>query len=93
MGHHFDHNAPKLDVPYDPPPHGVGVTPDPSSSAPPVKPTEPANPVDPVETSGPEPPSEPNQPKDNKKKWWEWIADTYETAKKKLSQLFGHESS
>jgi hypothetical protein len=96
VGHYTDIDAPKLETPYDPPAHGVGE--DPSKAAPvePELPAPPAEPESPTEPTTPEAPSDPTQPAQPEKpkkgklhKWWEWIAGTFEDAKKKLKGMFG----
>jgi hypothetical protein len=102
VGHHEDIDAPKIEIPYDPPSTGVGEDPDkpvpvwPVNPTTPEQPAEPESPVEPATSTMPAQPAEPDHPaapEDPKKnklhKWWEWVASTFEEAKKKLKGMLG----
>jgi hypothetical protein len=96
VGHHADPDAPKPETPYDPPSEGVGEAP--AEAAPvevgtpdqPVQPEAPTKPEPAIEPEQPEQPEKPEEPKKGKlHKWWEWLAGTFEDAKKKLKGMLG----
>jgi hypothetical protein len=55
-----------------------------------VQPEAPTKPEPAIEPEQPEQPEKPEEPKKGKlHKWWEWLAGTFEDAKKKLKGMLG----